>query len=252
MIHYNDIDQGIRADCFALAVFAGMADRAPQLLSQILRQLPDGSFEVNLIGAKWKRVYSPSEVLSLGDNGADLSGDQDADGEYEIWPQLLELAYLEFTNEQGGTGNPPDLWFGQVSPVWFNLTGNFTASWDKQNQTIVAFMDQWYSGQGFPVVIDTLSSLPTGTTWPRDIRYGSQSGGDRIGYQLVGRHQYVFLGWENYTDPTSGVVTKCASLYNPWGVINPEIKTDNHENVLWIPVNELTSVVSNVWVLKEN
>ena len=85
---------------------------------------------------------------------------------------------------------------------------------------------------------------------PRDVRYKAEPVSERFGFDVNTDHSYLFIGWNSYTDPLTGVTTPVAMLYNPWGP-NSSRGNDpvtelplpiNLENVLWIDVADLTTV----------
>jgi len=180
--------------------------------------------------------------LSLGASGAELSGDYDASGNYEVWVPLLEMALLD--NEiQNGSGPPTGLWVIGFEPAWRLLTGNFTKSWfPPDGQTLPEFLDE-QAGLSRQVVVGTVS----GATMPIDVRFQNLPPGARDhhfryeGDQVVGNHAYLFLGWTTFAG------TRVARFYNPHGVIAPSVHNEfmprNPENVLWIAESDLTSIV---------
>jgi len=63
---------------------------------------------------------------------------------------------------------------------------------------------------------------------------------------------FVFMDWDDYTNPTTGAVTPVAKVYNPWGVIDPNPDNPlNRPNELWISEVDL-GAFNRAIALKEN
>ncbi|MBC8290443.1 MAG: hypothetical protein H8E37_09010 [Planctomycetes bacterium] len=189
-------------------------------------------------GGGFSKEYNFEDVLSLGASQAELSGDYNAAGEYEVWPQVLEMALLDDEIENGGSA-PTGLWDAGFERIWNILTGKTTVSWQPDDKTLPDFIDGQIA-EGRQVVLGTNSGVPM----PADVRfptgpYNARHHGD----QLTGNHAYLFMGW------TTHAGARVAQLYNVWGVIpdSPENggMPRNRSNILLIAESDLNKTVFN-------
>ncbi len=235
-IHYNDVDQAIRPNCYCTALMAGMAYRWESEIRRIVEELPGGAgFKVTLFGGRnadgtvWTKTYSVEEVLSLGFNEVTLSGDYDSGDRAEVWPQLIDMALLDFSYEQPvPSGFPPGLWYGSVHTTWYILTGNDTTTWNPDEQSSDQFINQW---SGVPIVLTTKSSP---TPMPTDLKKPST--------KLSNIHTYLFLRWDTFNG------TPAAVLYDPRGVTDQGTLGE-----VWIRQSDVSlTYFADVIALKKN
>jgi len=91
-------------------------------------------------GGGFSKEYNFEDVLSLGASQAELSGNFNAAGEYEVWPQVLEMALMDDEIENGGSA-PTGLWDAGWGPIRNTLTGKTTVSWKPDDETLPDFID---------------------------------------------------------------------------------------------------------------
>ena len=245
-IHHNDVDQGLRADCYCMAVMAALAHDDQDTLKSIVRELnndPEGDFEVVFTGASWSKKYFATEILKLGAAGATLSGDFDTQWRTEIWVQLFEVALLDFQASESDSGLPDGLWDGSVFSLWNILTGGQAPTWAPSDldESGIATLPGWLiQHNSNPIVVNTVKSH---NSFPKDVRHETGPYNARFkGNQLNGKHSYAFMGLDIHTN-SAGVNIIVAKLYNPWGVIDstPGAANVNHENVIWVAFSDLTA-----------
>jgi hypothetical protein len=201
-IHYNDVDQNIRPNCFCMAIMAGLAYRWQSLIQNMVEELPNGAgFKVTFFGTgspHWTRTFTIEELLSLGPNMAALSDDYDASDRAEVWPQLIDMALVEYASQHpGNTGLLPGVWYGSVHTGWYIMTGKQTTSWDASETTIESFVSTW---SGNPIFL-TSKSAPNAT--PVDLKTNTA---------ISNSHTWLFLRWDTFAGNPAAV------LFNPQGV----------------------------------
>ncbi len=235
-IHYNDVDQNIRPNCYCAAIMAGMAYKWQSKIRDMIEVLPNGGeFKVTLPGTSatdpWSKTYGVDELLSLGANMLELSGDYDAQQRSEVWPQLIDRALIDYSfTRSSGDGLPPGLWYGSIHTAWYVTTGCSTATWDASTQSIDQFLSDW---SGVPVVFTT-NAPAEGETLPFD--YNTDK-------PIAGPHAYLFIGLRNVNDIPYVV------LYNPWGVSDP--RTRNGEVLVHLSQFNLSKFAQIVALKKE-
>lgn len=117
----NDIFQSQLPDCAPMAVFASLA-KNPAKLKALFTILPDGNVKIRFypLGGGAPVDITVPMTLDFGADTPRLSGDTNAAGGIEIWPQILHTAYRQFLTQTGqpdiGTGRSP-------SDTLFHLTG---------------------------------------------------------------------------------------------------------------------------------
>ena len=236
-IHYNDVDQNIRPNCYCAAIMAGLAYKWPSKIQDMIEVLPnDAGFKVTLFGvgsqtAPWSRIYSMEEVLSLGPNLFSLSGDYDAQFRTEVWPQLIDQAMIDYASTgAGGLGMPPGLWYGSAHTAWYNATRCYTATWDPNTESIEQFVSNW---SGVPIIFTT-NAPAEGETLPFDANTNQP---------IAGPHAYLFLGFRTINEIPYMV------FYNPWGVSDP--RTQNGEVLVHLSQLNLSKFAQIIALTKE-
>jgi hypothetical protein len=194
-VDQDDIRQGSIGDCWVLAALAAMAAKNPAFIEGLIT--PDApnqdKYRVAMyrnIANVWQRE-SQEVVRANMDRGAaqaQLSGDVDANGNAEIWPQLLEKAYGQYVS-LFGDGWPALDRGNMAGRVWRPFTGNPHVQKALKDFTEAEFA-ALVNGNNY-VVVGTKADLVI----------------ERRETRLFPSHAYAVVGYEN------GKFT----LYNPHG-----------------------------------
>ena len=218
-IHLNDIDQGSVGDCFYLAAIGNLAYRRPDLIQDIIQDNGDGTVTVSFydsVGDTEPTEITVDLTLDFGERQADLSGDTDGNGNFEIWTQILEKAYREYiTFAELNDG-------GSCGLAWEHLTGEDATITDAEifiwNNLYVQYIkDALDAGAMVTVATSFAGTLSNGT-------------------KLVNNHAYIITG---YTEDEF-------TIYNPHGY-SKSFHQDG--NPYAIPFDQLSDVTYRVYVL---
>ena len=184
---YDDVAQGAVGDCYLLVSLAGLADTDPEIITQMITSLGDGTYAVRFF-RDGKEVYVRLDAdLPVNSYGSLAYADQSSDG--EIWVPLVEKAYAYFRRGQNSYASLNGGWMGDV---YREITGQSTAA-------------RWTGGDAGNLFTFMENSLLAGHT----LSVGSYR--DSNG-PIVGSHAYVVKSVES-TEAGDFV-----TLYNPWGV----------------------------------
>ncbi len=117
----NDIVQGGLGDCWFLSVLAGIAQESPQTIRAMILDDGQGNFRVRFFQRnaqnQFTAVWIPVEFNAQGAAGVAIGGDVDpATGAVEIWPRIIEMAFLQFVGGSENVGGYP-------STSWEMITG---------------------------------------------------------------------------------------------------------------------------------
>jgi hypothetical protein len=215
-IDINDVNQRGFNDCYLMAAIGSLAatEDGRARLHDMITDNGDGTYTVTFrryddggwfgIGSGWDDV----EITVNGDfpqQASALSGDVNANGEQEIWPQVLEKAYAqfiggysEFDADHNGDGKADG---GNPGTALEAFTGRHAERPNPQDYSIEDLNADFESGQ--PI---TLLS-PGGDKHGNLEGEAAEIAGD---YGLHGFHSYAVMD----VDVETGMVT----LYNPWGL----------------------------------
>jgi hypothetical protein len=230
----KDICQGYLGDCTFLSALAALAMRRPDLIRRMIRDNGNGTYTVTfyqksgVAGFIGLGGYSPVEITV--DSNFELNPDMGfpgatpndfADGKAEIWPLVIERAYIKF---QGGKSS-----YIEGKPEGEALTALTGKESEKRTPADVPF-DQFANAFDRGDIL-LASSLPGPYLWV----------GDHPLYKdntLVTRHAYYVTG----VNRNAQTVT----LGNPWNGDLPPIVISYHEyqqnyihtTILSAPVDE--------------
>lgn len=215
-IDINDINQRGFNDCYLMAAIASLAstDEGRQQLQGMIQPNDDGTYTVTFrrydeggwfgIGSGWEDV----KVTVSGDfpsQASALSGDTNAQGEQEIWPQVLEKAYAqyiggysEFDADHNGDGKADG---GNPGTALEAFTGRDVETRDPSDYAIEDLNADFQAGQ--PITLLSPGGDKNGELQGEDGQVADD-------YGLHGFHTYAVMD----VDVDSGMVT----LYNPWGL----------------------------------
>jgi hypothetical protein len=193
----NDIAQGALGNCWFQSVLAAIADQSPQVIEAMIHNLDNNVFEVRFFQRREGQlapVWVPVQFNPQGAAGVAIGADIDSAGMAEIWPRIIEMAYIQFV---GGAGNVEG---GAAATAWEMITG-FSANptrpvseltWVRLTQALDAGQLVWVGTKPGPVLVGGLA--------PTHI------------YRLV---SYV----PGTNPPATGIVT----LDNPQGINNASL-----------------------------
>lgn len=214
----NDITQGGLGDCYMLSSLATMAQQHPQAIRDMIKGPDkDGNYTVTLYDKRsffkpWDPPFHPVEVkvspdipMKNGHPAFAQFGDQ-AGGQTEIWPSLIEKAYAQhyggnkYHGIEGGWGNE----------AMEHLTGESSSTAKPKDMSLEQLQQTLKDGKGM-----TLSSLNDYKLGPIDIPDATESNPLYKNGTLIANHEYYITG----VDPKTNEVL----IHNPWGY-NPEIR----------------------------
>jgi Ca2+-binding RTX toxin-like protein len=204
---YDDIRQGALGDCYYLAVLASMSDTDPNLISQAITELGDGTYAVRFYrgGAEvYLRLDAdmPSAYAKLTPDG-------------ETWVMLMEKAYAFF---RYGSNCYSSIEGGWMSTVVGELTG-------ASSQT------QWTGGSATSLASYIGTNLAAG----HSITLGSYS---TAASPVVGGHAYMVKSIEGVGD--AAYVT----VYNPWGVDGRSYDSNYNDGLLRLSIAKIQECFS--------
>lgn len=192
----NDVTQGRIGNCYLVAAMIGVADRDPDLLRQMIRSNPNGTYTVRFADGVEVTV---SATFPVNPNDPDRPAfasrvlgpdDRDTTDGLELWPLVIEKAYAQ---RHGGWGDIVGGWPGATVQ---ELVGGEHREIEVAEVELAELRRRLDGGEAL-----TLSTLPSGRV--------SDDGADL--YErvdgLVGQHAYVLAGIT-----ASGRLT----LTNPW------------------------------------
>jgi pyrrolidone-carboxylate peptidase len=95
----SDVRQGYLGDCYFMALLAAIAEVRPEAIEQMVKPNTDGTFTVSFFGPDGKRVQQIVEPTfpsyTSGDPAYAKFGDQSEVYGKEIWPMLIEKAWMQ-------------------------------------------------------------------------------------------------------------------------------------------------------------
>ncbi len=98
-IDSSDVRQGYLGDCYFMALLAAIAEVRPEAIEQMVKPNADGTFTVSFFGPDGKPVQQIVEPTFPSYTGGDPAyakfGDQSEVYGKEIWPMLIEKAWMQ-------------------------------------------------------------------------------------------------------------------------------------------------------------
>jgi hypothetical protein len=95
----SDVRQGYLGDCYFMALLAAIAEVRPEAIEQMVKPNDDGSFTVSFFGPDGKRIQQIVEPTfpthRWGDPAYAHFGDQSEVYGKELWPMLIEKAWMQ-------------------------------------------------------------------------------------------------------------------------------------------------------------
>ncbi|XZO01389.1 MAG: Calx-beta domain-containing protein [Microcoleus sp.] len=194
-VSYEDINQGLVADCYYLASLAGTAFRSPTTIQNMFADNGDNTYTVRFYKdgvTDYVTVdrYLPTSPDFFG--GFPYAKTLNS----ELWVALAEKAYAQVNQsgwiQQDGTNNYSGIDYGSGSKAIGHVTGRNTDY-------------QWFETLG--VSID-INAIITAFNAGQIITVGSKGSG--VASNVVSRHEYALVGYNS--------LTQKFTLYNPHGV----------------------------------
>jgi len=206
---YDDIRQGALGDCYYLATLASLSDTDPNLISQAMTELGDGTYAVRFYrdGAEvYLRLDAdmPSAYAKLTPDG-------------ETWVMLMEKAYAFF---RYGSNSYSSIDGGWMSTVVEELTGASSET-------------QWTGGSAASLAGTISSNLAAG----HSLTLGSYS---NAASPVVGSHAYMIKSIEGTGE--SAYVT----VYNPWGVDGRSYDSNPNDGLLRLSMAQIQQCFSAI------
>jgi hypothetical protein len=213
---YNDIRQGVAADCYFLAGLSALADNDPGLLEQSIVALGDGSYAVRFYNggtATYWRVDAQLPTSGGSPYYAKLSGSG------ELWVPLLEKAFTQFRSGQNSyssinNGYNYEPFAAITGSSYGNLSMGTTA--DALAQSMASTL-----AAGHAVTAASLSTEPGGSPI--------------VSYHVYNVHSvsYVNGAWQ-------------VTVYNPWGYDGANWDSNSSDGLLVLTSSQFQSWYSAV------
>jgi hypothetical protein len=209
---YDDIRQGALGDCYYLAALSALSDTDPDLISQAMTELGDGTYAVRFY-RDGSEVYlrldadMPSAYAALTPDG-------------ETWVMLMEKAYAFF---RFGSNDYSTIDGGVVSPVFKELTGGSADGiWTSGTLATLASyintnLDVWWH----PVTLDSYNSAAS---------------------PIVGGHVYMVKSIEGAGDEAY------VTVYNPWGFDGCSYDSNPNDGLLRLSIAKIQECFATVIV----
>lgn len=208
----NDVKQnGSVANCYLMASIAAVAEQNPQYIQDMIQDNGDGTYTVTLheydkgglfgTGFLGSGEWKPVEVTVTADfpeSGSGLSGDKDADGAVEIWPQLIEKAYAELS--RGGSDDYANLDYGDATDALGAILGD-SNDWSSMED---------YSFEQLQTDFDAGNAIVASTPKMGDV----DSKHEALFSQHSLANNHVYSVSNVYVD---GDGVQMVELNNPWG-----------------------------------
>jgi Calpain family cysteine protease len=220
-VDLNDIKQDQVGDCYFLATIGMIVQKDPNIIKNLITDAGDGkNFTVVIKGTSYAVTYDPAR----GRAQAKLTGDSNFNNHLEVWPSLMESAYIK--HMQSVRGNP----------TW-NFPGDSSAS---------EVAKEIY-GKGFVQIpnLPNLASTVKENIGTHKIILGTHAGGPLPSHwvqghknnnhqvaQLYADHQYVVVAYYiGIQKDTNDVVQDYIELYNPHGYGNIFVKASEFNTI---------------------
>ncbi|NQU75465.1 MAG: pre-peptidase C-terminal domain-containing protein [Planctomycetes bacterium] len=206
---YDDIEQGYIGDCYYLASLAGYAQTDPDIITQMIAPLGDGTYAVRFF-RKGREVYLRIDAdLPVRYDGSLAYASLGADG--EAWVPLVEKAYAYFRYDSNSYASIEGGW---MTTVYSEITNLSTAL-------------RWTSSRSASEIYAYIANnLQAGHA----VSLGSRAGGAG---PIVGSHAYAVLS----TRTEAGL--KYVTVHNPWGVDGRPYDANPYDGVLEITAEQL-------------
>jgi len=210
----NDVAQAVFPDCWFQSVLAAVAEQSPQIIESMTAKVGDDYevrfYQKNEIG-KFEPIWVPVVDNLQGAAGVVIGPDVDGAGKVEIWPRIIQQAYLRFA------GGSPNIGGDIPSRTWEAITG-FQA-----NPTHVAPDLDW---EDLTDAIDEGSLMWVGTA-PGPLLVGG----------LAPTHIYRVVSYIAGPDPEHPATGSFVTLDNPHGANDATIEFENLKQAIsrwWI------------------
>jgi len=209
-IQYNDVAQGGVGDCYYVASLAGLAQADPNIISQAITDLGDGTFAVRFYNnagqPQYVRVDADLPVvggrtLAYADLGA---GD-------DLWVPLMEKAYAYYRT---GANTYASIGGGWMSTVYAQITGRPATDYNLSSKTT----DQ--------SVISTITSALAA-------HKALSAGSIKTSGPILGSHAYMIKSIQTVNGSTT------VTLFNPWGIDGAGSDGNPNDGLVTIPVSKM-------------
>ncbi len=198
------VQQGQTGDCYLIAVIGALVNSRPQDVQNMIKPLPNNSFEVDFPDGTKSVVAGATDAELI--QGAKVAED------HGIWLDILEKAFAEtrFGNNPSANGGaaevptaevPRDILSGGKTP---RSIERFTG-----HKVVTLRLDQANGNNARPTVRQIRDLLLRLTREHRVITAGALTRDIKLPPGLVRRHCWAVVGYE----PNSQLIR----IFNPWG-----------------------------------
>jgi hypothetical protein len=206
---YNDVVQGYLGDCYYMAALGSLAGTHPDLVSQMIAPMGDGTYAVRFYQNNQPVYVRVDAQLPGTAPGSLIYGDVTPNG--ELWVALTEKAYAQF---RAGRNSYQSIAGGWVDVTYNELTGLSSAWWSTT---------RWTSNDALGTFI--ADELVKGYTLAGGTSTAAKT-------PIIGNHAYEILGAAKASDGSWTV-----TVYNPWGIDGVTYDSDPNDGVLVISMD---------------
>ncbi len=204
---YNDIRQGSVGDCYYLASLSAIADTDPQIISQMITSLGDGTYAMRYYRNGSEVYLRIDGDLPVNNSGSLVYAKTGPDN--ELWVPLAEKAYAYFRYGENS--------YASISSGWMTTV----------NKEITGESSVWRSTTG------TTASLATYIRTQLSLGYSLTLGSySNASSPVVGSHAYMVKSID-----ANGYVT----VYNPWGVDGRSWDSNYNDGLLRLSIEQIQS-----------
>jgi len=236
----RDVDQGGLGTCYLLADLAALAAVDPKMITDLVREDPDGNFTVTFHdGGLQREVRVDREMVwglgrgGIGWQNASLRGDKGP----ELWVAVIEKAYAMAKGSYDAIdGGWPHATFEELTGRTF--TQGAVSSSDQTWAALTARSpgsrsddSTWEARLSSPAAMATPDKPEPETFWDKVGTFFKKLVGPKNGY--ASNHAYGILGIGQNAE-----LGKYVIMYNPWGKFEGREDGPN-DGLFRVPVTEL-------------
>ena len=205
---YNDVRQGSVGNCYLQAVLSSLSDTDPQVISEMITPLGDGTYAVRFFRNSQEVYLRIDADLPVNSYGSLVYAKTSPDG--ELWVPLVEKAFAHFRYGQNSYASMSGGW---MSTTYREVTGGYTNT-------------RWTSGSAS----ELYNYFATHLTAGHAVTLGSYSNASS---PVVGSHAYVVMSVH-----TSGG-QQYVTVYNPWGVDGRTWDSNYYDGLLTLTIGQV-------------